>query len=139
MTEQILRREGENLLNEAGEVVARFEANNIIKVGAGGSSIKMLEYVGTGVDESPITFPDTPTFILGIHSITNTGAKLIHFGVPFINNGTNVPGLMRYIDSGDGTQNGYYNMSDNTLIVKSFADIGARLNQSGQHSTIYYI
>lgn len=36
MAEQILRREGENILNEAGENVARFEANNIIGDFSGG-------------------------------------------------------------------------------------------------------
>lgn len=41
MTEQILRREDENLLNEAGEVVARFEANNIIGV-FGGATVKSV-------------------------------------------------------------------------------------------------
>lgn len=41
MADEILRREGENLLNEAGEVVARFEANNII--GNFGSIIYTLD------------------------------------------------------------------------------------------------
>lgn len=38
MADEILRREGENILNEEGEVIARFEANNIIKVGGSGGS-----------------------------------------------------------------------------------------------------
>lgn len=126
--------------NNSNSKTRELAYNGIGSGGGGGSaSVKTLEYIGTGVDETPITFPSTPKFILGIHSVTIAGAKLIHFGIPFVNDGTNVPGIMRYTDSGDGTQNGYYNMTDNTLIVKGFADIGARLNQSGQHSTIYYI
>jgi len=55
MTEQILRREGENILNEAGEVVARFEANNIIGDFGGSTSYSTEEQeVGTWIDGKPI-------------------------------------------------------------------------------------
>lgn len=56
MEEQILRREGENILNEAGENVARFEANNIIGNFGGGSSSYSLEerIVGKWIDNNNI-------------------------------------------------------------------------------------
>ena len=45
MAEEILRREGENILNEEDEVIARFEANNIIG-DFGGDAGARLNYSG---------------------------------------------------------------------------------------------
>lgn len=139
MADEILRREGENILNEEGEVIARFEANNIIKLGASGIEIKTLEFVATGEDYVPFVFNEKPNYILGLFSEA-TGEVMFNIqGFPYVE-GKNIPAAEAYAYSGGtGYLIGYFVADGNEMTIYGFSDLRGRLHEAGQRTIIYYI
>ena len=131
MADEILRREGENILNEEGEVVARFEANNIIKTGSGGGlgEVKSFTYEGNGVD---ITFPEVPTLVLSMETYSEFHIK----HMPFYFHDGRVDNLMMYES---GSASGYYDIEGNVVTPHGFADTRGALIRVGLTVTVYYM
>lgn len=146
MAEEILRREGENILNEEGEVIARFEANNIIKLGAGGGlgEVKSFSWTGTGGTNDNIILPEKPVIILGLSGMGSDNHPVelsnvvfcydepfsIHttwFEPDFINIGGEVTCMARWIED------------TKTLELYNGSDDGSRFNLPDFENTIYYI
>ena len=131
MAEEILRREGNNILNEAGENVARFEANNIIKLGAGGGlgEVKSFTYEGNGTN---IVFPEVPKLVLSMETFSEFHIK----HMPFYFHDGRVDNLMMYES---GSAPGYYDIEGNVATPHGFADSRGSLIRVGLTVTVYYM
>lgn len=142
MTEQILRREGENLLNEAGEVVARFEANNIIG-DLGGATVKSVSWVGIGEGRKAVVpIDEKPTLILCINAVDNNGYTIRSNDICPLNEGINALYIAWYratdrILSGSTINNIIY--TNGNIEISGGQDENQHFNGEGVKCTMYYI
>ena len=139
MAEEILRREGENILNEAGEVVARFEANNIIgEFGGGSIELKKYEYTGNGASELHIPKALGIRAILSV-SATNINVEYATLHTVIVTDETLIADIL-YKSGGSITSTAFLvKYDENDIIFYGGSDAGARLNYSGGNYKLYYI
>lgn len=108
--------------------------------GGGGKSfdVKSFTYTGNGENVTVIEFPDVPKYVFNMYGTTSTGARVSY--IPFVfRESDDVQAVMNYDRGGTGSQFGTFKMYGKTLEISGMSDVGARLNQEGMVSTIFYI